>query len=74
MSPGQKSAISRFIYKFKDYGVMTALFGFLLWATRFAGLPERVTKLEDTQAQTNIALAEVRTGVKYLVREQKKGD
>lgn len=73
MSPESKTAISRFVYKFKDWGVMVAIFGFLVWATKFSGLPERVEKLEDGQQQANIALAEIRGGIKFLVREQKKG-
>lgn len=78
MSPDNRLTISRFIYKAKDW---TVIIGVLTLVATYWSLPKRVTDLENEQTliqkyQVDLSLdiRELKTGVKYLVREQKRGE
>lgn len=76
MSPDTKMSVSKFIYKAKDW---TVIIGIITLVSTYWSLPRRVDslevsqkKLEQAQVEQSLDMREVKTGIKYLVREQKK--
>ena len=75
MAPERPLTVSGIAYKVKDWAVIvSAIFGIFMWGTKFASIPPRVDKLEASQISTTLDLVELKTNVKYLVKQADKNN